>query len=174
MGDEAGDSEIVTDERWDWIQNYTCRTLGLKADKWQKMLGNDDYKTITDEFINKKDNLALIVKLEGGGALKPCASFPDSAMTKAVYFVKRENIEVPKKNIQDLIMFGDISAMPVDQLGNVVDEILSNVLLNEANFESWPQVVSQDVHNHIHSLKSDVFATNGSLRGETLQNCWNC
>lgn len=89
-------------------------------------------------------------------------------MTKAVYFVKRENIEVPKKNIQDLIMFGDISAMPVDQLGNVVDEILSNVLLNEANFESWPQVVSQDVHNHIHSLKSDVYATNGSIRGETL------
>ena len=65
-------------------------------------------------------------------------------------------------------MFGDISAMPIDQLGNVVDEILSNVLLNEANFEPWPQVVSQDIHNHIHSLKSDVFATNGSVRGETL------
>ena len=169
MGDDAGDGAIITDERWDWLQSYTCRTLNLKPDKWQKMLGNDDFKPIIDEFINKKDNLELIIKLPPSGALTPCTSFPESGKNKAVYFVKRDNVELPKKDIGDLVMFGDISAMPVDQLGNVVDEILANVLLNEANFKPWPQVVSQDVHNHVHALKSDVFATNGSVRGETLQ-----
>ncbi|KAL2077982.1 hypothetical protein ACEWY4_025667 [Coilia grayii] len=52
----------------------------------------------------------------------------------------------------------------VDEQKQVVVPVLSN----GRNHNQWPQVVSQDVLRHIHSLKNTVFVASGQVKGKTL------
>ena len=42
------------------------------------------------------------------------------------------------------------------------------ILTNQKNHQGWPQVVSQDIVRHVHSLKSTVFMVVGQVKGKTL------
>ena len=42
------------------------------------------------------------------------------------------------------------------------------VLENPGNRQSWPEVVSKDVDNHLYQLRSTVYSMWGQLRGRTL------
>ena len=42
------------------------------------------------------------------------------------------------------------------------------MLSNGKNHGDWPQVVSQDVKRHVHSLKTNVFVVSGQVKGKTL------
>lgn len=41
------------------------------------------------------------------------------------------------------------------------------LLFNSRNHIEWPQVVSQDVLRHVHSLKTNVFVVSGQVQGKT-------
>ena len=74
--------------RWDFFQDFTLRTLNLKADKWGKLLGNDDQKQLILDFLEKKDKLWLIITAQGSGALTASEIPPESSKTKGVFFFK--------------------------------------------------------------------------------------
>lgn len=42
------------------------------------------------------------------------------------------------------------------------------LLSNGRNHIEWPQVVSQDIQRHVHSLKTNVFVVSGQVKGKTL------
>lgn len=45
---------------------------------------------------------------------------------------------------------------------------MSQVVANDDNNSSWPNVVSQDVLRHVHKLKSNVYVIAGHIKGRTL------
>lgn len=47
-------------------------------------------------------------------------------------------------------------------------EVVAPLLSNSRNQSEWPQVVSQDVRRHVHSLKTNVFVVSGQVQGKTL------
>ncbi|NXC72870.1 DYH9 protein, partial [Anhinga anhinga] len=47
-------------------------------------------------------------------------------------------------------------------------QVIVPILTNRKNHEGWPQVVSQDIMRHVHSLKSTVFMVLGQVNGKTL------
>ncbi|NXY74435.1 DYH9 protein, partial [Glareola pratincola] len=46
--------------------------------------------------------------------------------------------------------------------------VIVPILMNQKNHQGWPQVVSQDLMRHVHSLKSTVFMVVGQVQGKTL------
>jgi len=47
-------------------------------------------------------------------------------------------------------------------------QVLSPLLMNEHNSESWPEVVAHDVQRHVQHIKSRVYVVSGQVRGKTL------
>ena len=166
--DDNQEEQVQTDSRWQFVEEFVLRSMNLKSDKWSKMVNNEEFRPLIQDWLDKADVERLLFYLPASGQLTPTYDFPPHTKAKAVYFVKRLEAVIPKDKIGDLVLFGDMSNAPLDQLSSVVDEIISTVLTNGKNYEDWPEVVSMDVLRHVHQLKSDVFVTSGSVKGDTL------
>ena len=172
MGEgEDDDHSFVQDERWIFLKDYVVRATNIKPDKWAKMVNNDDYRAVVQDFLDKEDQRRLVFTLPPSGQLTPEFRFPKFSKSKSIYFVKNFNTTVCPKSrskIEESIHYGDTSGNLLEQLASVVDEIHTSVLTNSRNHENWPEVVSKDVLKHQYQLKDDTFVTNGSVKGETL------
>ena len=115
---ESGDLRI------DYIAEYVLKTFKLKPDKWSKLISNEENKQMFVEFFEKQDNSQLIITLNNAGALIPSYSFPSASKNKSVYFLKKDKREaIGKDNFKNALVYGDISAAPLEQLSALVDEV---------------------------------------------------
>ena len=64
----------------------------------------------------------LIILQNNAAQLLAANSFPVSLKNKAVYFIKREQGPVPKEEISQHIILGDMAVKPIEQLAALVDE----------------------------------------------------
>ena len=69
--------------------HYLKSFVQVKMDKWTKMLSQDEYSIILNEFLEKGDCRVLLISLTSAGQLQPSNKFPSSLKNKAVYFVKK-------------------------------------------------------------------------------------
>ena len=74
MGDD-GDAGAIADVRSDFLKEYTMRTLGVKNDKWSKMINVEDSLTIIEDWLNKKDTVCLVIANLPSGGLTPTGRF---------------------------------------------------------------------------------------------------
>ena len=78
---------------------------------------------MVNEFLERGDRRILVIYLASSGQLTPDTAFPSSTKNKAVYFIKRHAEQVKKENLKTLVMFGDVSHIPLDQLSNLVESV---------------------------------------------------
>lgn len=98
--------------------------MKLKADKWAKLQGNDEYRQTIMEFLEKQEYNILIIFQNSAGQLQPSFDFPQSMKAKAVYFSKKEKgMNVGKDNFKTALAYGDLSYSPLEQLSALVDEV---------------------------------------------------
>lgn len=65
------------------------------------------------------------------------------------------------------IMYGDLSANPIDDLAVIVDEIFYPIISNPRNQEGWPDVIKKDVDSHFQDLRNIITEViTGGLRVE--------
>ena len=114
----------VKDARIDFIGDYILKSYKLKADKWAKCLGNEEFKVLILEFLEKPDNPQLVFTVSSAGLVTPSFEFPTSLKTnKAVYFIKRSKEAIGKENYSKNLVYGDLSYSPLEQLSALVDEV---------------------------------------------------
>ena len=112
------------DPRLDYVAEYVLKTFKLKPDKWSKLINNEEHRQMIIEFLEKQDNPQLIIALNNAGALIPSYDFLPSSKNKSVYFLKKDKREaIGKDNFKTSLMYGDISASPLEQLSAFVDEV---------------------------------------------------
>ncbi|XP_077869744.1 dynein beta chain, ciliary-like [Saccoglossus kowalevskii] len=156
------------DPRYDFISDYVLKSFKVKPDKWSKCIGVDENRLLMTEFFEKVDNTQLIFQSSAAGLIVPQLDWPTNLKQKAIYFVRKNKDAIQKDNIKNVLVYGDISYSPLEQLSALVDEVLVPLLSNPRNHEQWPNVVSQDVLRHIHNLKSSVYVVSGQVKGKTL------
>lgn len=122
-GEEAAGGGSTEDPRLEALSQYTLKTMKQKPDKWAKMMGLEENVTLIHEFLEKPEIRLLVVCANQQGLLAPTKQFPNSAKTKAVYFLKRQADAVKKENIKTLLVFGDMSHVPLDQLASIVESV---------------------------------------------------
>ncbi|XP_067860408.1 dynein axonemal heavy chain 9-like [Heptranchias perlo] len=160
--------DTSSDKRWDFLQDYVLKAMKLKADRWHKCTGTEEHRLVIQDFLEKTDQMVLVVSLSPAGHLVPTLEFPNLSKNKAVFFVKRHKDQLTAESMKTNLVFGDLAYCPLEQFSALVDEVVVPVLTNSRNQNSWPQVVSQDVMRHVHSLKSNVFVVVGQVKGKTL------
>ncbi|XP_078081541.1 dynein axonemal heavy chain 9 [Mustelus asterias] len=160
--------ESSSEQGWDFLQDYVLKTLKLKADRWHKCVGTEEHRLVIQDFVEKGEQTVLVISLNPAGHLVPSLEFPNLSKNKAVFFVKRQKEKLTADSMKKNLVFGDLAYCPLDQFAALVDEVVVPVLTNSRNHNCWPQVVSQDVMQHVHSLKSNVFVVIGQVKGKTL------
>uniref|UniRef100_G3NCH8 Dynein, axonemal, heavy chain 9 n=1 Tax=Gasterosteus aculeatus aculeatus TaxID=481459 RepID=G3NCH8_GASAC len=156
------------DSRLDFIAEYVLRTLKLKEDKWQKCVSIEDNRQVLQEFLERAEQSTLVVSETASGLLQPAAVFPASSSNKAVYFVKPSRTALRQDSMREDLLYGTLSHAPLHQFSALVEEVVAPLLSNSRNHSEWPQVVSQDVRRHVHSLQTNVFVVSGRVQGHTL------
>ncbi|KAK2835022.1 hypothetical protein Q5P01_015506 [Channa striata] len=156
------------DKRLDFIADFVLRTLKVKQDKWQKCLSTGDNRQTLQDFLDKAEHRTLLVSVTAAGLLQTAALLSASSKTKAVYFFKRGKSPLSPDSMRQSVLCGDLSYAPMDQFSVLIEEVVAPLLSNTKNHTDWPQVVSQDVLRHVHSLKANVFVVSGQVQGKTL------
>ena len=64
-------------------------TKQVKADKWTKMMSQEENMSLIVDFLEKGEPQVLVVFLTTAGQLQPTLNFSVSTKSKAVYFAKR-------------------------------------------------------------------------------------
>ncbi|XP_006869595.1 PREDICTED: dynein heavy chain 17, axonemal [Chrysochloris asiatica] len=159
---------ILSDVRAEYLEQVSSIVLKFKPDKWTKMLGAEEYVAMLTEFLEKPDVPVLVMTLSPAGMIIPYLGFPASLKSKAIYFIKTRPVSVTRDNYKALLLYGDISPEPVDQLIAVVEEVLYSLLNQTENMSGWPHVVSEDIVKQIHKLKNEMFVMGGKIKGKTL------
>ena len=170
MGEGEGDDVHVIDDRWTILEKITLRNLNLKNDKWSKLASNEDLKPIIQAWLDKADLTHLIMALNIAGQIEPSYQFPTSTKSKYMYFVKNENVAIPKdtQKFNEVVTVGGMAQLPLEQFSAIIDEIVAPIFTNDGNLENWPEVVTKDFLKHIMKLKADVYEISGSVKGQTL------
>ncbi|XP_030610318.1 dynein axonemal heavy chain 9 isoform X3 [Archocentrus centrarchus] len=166
--EDMQEASAAEDERLDYIADCVLRTLKLKRDKWQKCASSEDNRQVLQEFLDKPEQRTLVVSVTAGGLLQTAASFTAGSRNKAVYFMKRTKAALRPESMKENLVYGDLSYAPLDQFSALVEEVIAPLLSNSKNCTQWPQVVSQDIKCHFHSLKTSVFVVCGQVQGKTL------
>jgi dynein heavy chain, axonemal len=55
-----------------------------------------------------------------------------------------------------MIIFGDLSPSPVEDISIVLDDIFYPLLSNPANQEQWPDVIKKDIDSHFQELRNVI------------------
>nr|XP_003217173.1 PREDICTED: LOW QUALITY PROTEIN: dynein heavy chain 17, axonemal [Anolis carolinensis] len=159
---------MTTDKRLDFIEIYCTLYLHVKPDKWAKFSTSEDVLAMLNEFYEKPDLLALVITLNPTGQLVPCIGFPATLKNKGIYFVKKKPENITKDNFKDVVLIGDISPSPVEQMMAVIEEVVYSLLMKSENLAGWPRVVMDDVIRQAHRLKNEMFVMGGKIKGKTL------
>ncbi|XP_054276549.1 dynein beta chain, ciliary [Macrosteles quadrilineatus] len=160
--------ENPPDTRLDFLGNFVQKTLKLKPEKWARLLATEELKVVVMEFLDKPETIVLIILQNAAAQLIPSTTFPVNLKSKAAYFIKKSKLVVPKENLSEVLILGDLATKPIEQLAVLVDEIFVPLLSNPSNHKNWPPVVAQDVSQHVHSLKSTVHQVRGQVLGQTV------
>jgi len=114
----------IDDVRIEFVCNYVMRTMKLKPDRWTKMFSIDENKQLCLDFFDKPESTTLILYVNAAGGLSVTTDWPTNLKAKASYFVKKSRETVGKDvPFRNAVLYGDISAAPIDQLSAFVDEV---------------------------------------------------
>lgn len=157
------------DPRFEFMGSYVIKTLKLKPEKWIRVQTFEEHKAMIKEFLDKPLPSVLVILLTPAAQLVPTTVFPLTQLkTKGVYFIKKLALEVPLEKCEEWLILGDLATRTIDQLSSLVDEVFVPLLSNPYNHKGWPEMVSQDVLKHVHSLKSTVCQVKGQVSGQTV------
>ncbi|NXE29303.1 DYH17 protein, partial [Ardeotis kori] len=156
------------DERHSFLESFATVLLRVRPDKWSKFVGSEEAAAVLDEFFKQPDALELVLGLNAAGQLLPSAGFPPALRGKSVYFVKKKRENITRENCHSRLLVGEMGPSPVEQLGAVVEEVMSPLLLNKENVAGWPAVVVEEAVQEAHQLKNEIFVMGGKIQGKPL------
>ncbi|XP_031327312.1 dynein beta chain, ciliary-like [Photinus pyralis] len=144
------------------------KTLKMKMEKWNKMWSTDEYARIILNFFNNPNVPRLIMITSAAGQLMPVTEFPNNLKTKSSYFIRKKKEVVTRDNIREVLLIGDMSPKPVEEIAVLVEEVFLPVLSNPANQTKWPAVIAADITKHVYAFRNKVYQIKGALKSQTL------
>ena len=121
----------IGDSRIEFMAVYLLKTLKLKNDKWMKMFATEDNKVIINDFLEKTDLTLIVFFLNTSGVLTVQYQYPTQIKSKVAYFAKKNKESIQKEmNIKDVLIYGDLSPAPLDQLSAILDEVNLKQFIN--------------------------------------------
>ncbi|GIQ80006.1 dynein heavy chain [Kipferlia bialata] len=161
--------EKFADKRMEYLEKRVLMSLKLKADKWRRMLADEDSLQRLLTFLETDESRHCIFYINARDELAPSLGLPSTLRKKAVYFIKREGVEkLDASQMASGLVYGDLSAKPMEQLAAMISEVYLPMLKDRTISGAWPEVLTQDIIRQTERFNSVVFVTRGHMDGKTL------
>jgi hypothetical protein len=124
-----GDQVEIEDPRVVFMAFYTLKSLKLKSERWSKFYSaSDENKNIIMNFFNKNEINIIFLSINQNQAIVISSAVPNQKLkSKSCYFAKKKPGPVSTEvNIRDEILYGDISASPLEQFAVILDDVRKN------------------------------------------------
>ena len=133
MGKGGDDDEPAaggSDARLYWMAQRVGNALRLKPDKLKAFSESGDNRDVMTEFLDKEREVRCYV-LEGKG-LQVVREPPEGLKkkSKSFYFLKLMAEKITMENIDQLVISGDISDIPLEHFSLVANEVYLPLLVN--------------------------------------------
>ncbi|XP_058061407.1 LOW QUALITY PROTEIN: dynein beta chain, ciliary-like [Anopheles bellator] len=151
-----------------FVGRYVIKTMRLKDEKWQKLIGNEELRTIVMDWVLQPAVMKLFVTLNNAAALVPSYHYASNAKGKICYFVKISEQALEIGKIREQIIYGDLTPNPIDDLSILVDEIFYPMINNPQNQEGWPTAIVKDIDSHVQELRNIISEVKGNIINQTL------
>ena len=133
------------DIRVEFIADYVLQTYKYKADKFAKMYSLDENKQMFIDFLDKPDNLYLLVFPNSSGVLNVSFDWPGMLKNKACFFVKKSKDAISKDPtlFRKSLGYGDLASSPVEQFSGFIQDVCINFTLfldytrNQKGWTPW-------------------------------------
>ncbi|CAH1960837.1 unnamed protein product [Acanthoscelides obtectus] len=170
MGDKKKDvaEDDAEDDRLEFLLTYLTKSYRMKQEKWNKMIGVDEYRKMILNFFNKPTEKMLIMTIPTTGLLTPMTSFNNQIKQKFTYFIRKKEEAVTMENFRDVLAFGDMAGKPVDELAVLMEGVFVPIISNPKNQRGWPKVVTEDVVSHVRNFKNTVEQIRGAMKSQTI------
>ncbi|KAL1498812.1 hypothetical protein AB1Y20_014117 [Prymnesium parvum] len=164
----AAAHEPLPDPCYSWLEGWVVIKLGVKPEKFRKLVSNDEASRPIQNFIENPECTRLLVSLRDKAELV-CAELPHAPIkAKTACFVKLERQALRGETVDALVMPMDLLPDSLLQLYRTCQETFLPMLVNPENQAGWPSVVAQEVLDHFQRLTAGVYVTMGQLHGKTL------
>lgn len=84
-------------------------------------------------FLNKADKDRILFSMNSVGALIPTYEIADDFKNKLSYFIKIERVEITKENYKTMLLNGDISLNPVQDIKTVSENVSKISIYSKTN-----------------------------------------
>ncbi|XP_066262344.1 dynein beta chain, ciliary-like [Euwallacea similis] len=163
--DKQDDAEDV---RLEFLLSYLTKSYKMKQDKWNKMIGTDEYRKLILKFFEDPTQKMLLLTLPSTGLLTPFTSFNLQIKQKYTYFIRKKSEAITMENFRSVLTFGDVSGHPIEDLSVLVEGVFLPLMSNSANQVGWPKVVSQDVVTHVRAFKNTIDQIKGAMKSQVI------
>ncbi|XP_043279274.1 dynein beta chain, ciliary-like [Venturia canescens] len=168
MSEKKEEEKKDDDPRFEYILQYLTLSSKLKPEKWAKMMSTDEYKDTVTKFFDDPNEKMLTMQISPAGILVPSLSLQTGGKVKISYFMRKTPEKITPGNYRDVIIPGDMSPKPLEDLSVLFEEAYVPILLNPRNQVGWPAVASEDVEKHLHDFGNSIRQIRGKMSGQTL------
>eukprot|EP00762_Andalucia_godoyi_P002900 ANDGO_04168.mRNA.1 Dynein beta chain len=130
MADDDG-RLMAQDPRVAYLQDFVVEVTKVKLDRWEKCVGNPEFRPIILSFFEDGSRLFLVFfqNKDKNDELTPSFTFPTGLRKKAIVFYKTEACSIDpssgsdKKGLARNIRHSELGATPVEQLKLLVQSV---------------------------------------------------
>ena len=159
-------ADAPSDPRHAWLQEWVSLKLGVRADRYQKLLASPDEAAAITTFFESAECMCVFFALKDKDLLASLT--PPAKFKKAAYFVKLARGAISAANIDDAVAPGELTADMLGQMFKLCQEVYLPIISNAENQAGWPDVVTREVLDNFQRLVAGIYVTIGQVQGKTL------
>jgi len=149
-----------------WLQEWISLKLGVRADRYQKLLASPDEAAAVTTFFESADCMCVFFALKDKDLLASLT--PPANCKKAAYFVKLARGAISIDNIDAAVAPGELTADMLGQMFKLCQEVYLPIISNAENQAGWPDVVTREVLDNFQRLVAGIYVTIGQVQVKTL------
>ena len=159
-------ADAPSDPRHAWLQEWVSLKLGVRVDRYQKLLATPDEAAAVTSFLESADCMCIFFALKDKDLLASLT--PPANCKKAVFFVKLARGAISAANIDATVAPGELTADILSQMFKLCQEVYLPIISNAENQAGWPDVVTREVLDNFQRLVAGIYVTIGQVQGKTL------
>ncbi|XP_068180103.1 dynein axonemal heavy chain 11 [Antennarius striatus] len=165
MSDEENVASFLEDVRVKFVERRVVELLRIDGQTWEKFAVNEEFQTILKTFFDRE---SVIFFSSTKTCLTASHEAPPVAPDKQIYILKKTLGTISVENCREHLLFGLLSPLPLLQLLSTVEEVCAPLLSNNKNHLMWPNLMSEDIVQHVERLCHRMLIIRGQVLGKTV------
>ncbi|VVC32244.1 Hypothetical protein CINCED_3A002285 [Cinara cedri] len=141
------------DNRLTYMYKELVKSYKIKLETWINMLKTSDTHTMIMNFFNTPDCDKILFTLNSTGVLMPINDFPEDVLkNKISYFIKLELVEITDINFESMLIYGDVSSNPIEDLEAITENVLVHLFSTRDNFKYYSDDIVVAFQDRLYNL----------------------